>query len=69
MHNGLIADFSALKRDLVLDVDPSLFPYIEGQTDSEVLFFLALTLGLETTRRRRWPARSGWSRRPGAGAV
>ena len=47
MHNGLVADFSALKRDLVLDVDPSLFPYIAGQTDSEVLFFLALTLGLD----------------------
>jgi predicted glutamine amidotransferase len=47
MHNGLINDLSAVKRDLVLDVDPSLFPYIEGQTDSEVLFFLALTLGLE----------------------
>jgi predicted glutamine amidotransferase len=47
MHNGLINDFSALKRDLVLDVDPSLFPYIEGQTDSEVLFYLALTLALE----------------------
>ena len=47
MHNGVVADFSALKRDLVLDVDPSLFPYIEGQTDSEVLFFLALTLGLD----------------------
>jgi predicted glutamine amidotransferase len=47
MHNGVVDDFSALKRDLVLDVDPSLFPYIEGQTDSEVLFFLALTLGLD----------------------
>jgi predicted glutamine amidotransferase len=47
MHNGLINGFHAVKRDLVLDVDPSLFPYIEGQTDSELLFFLALTLGLE----------------------
>jgi predicted glutamine amidotransferase len=47
MHNGLIADFPAVKRDLVLDVDPSLFATIEGQTDSEVLFHLALTLGLE----------------------
>jgi predicted glutamine amidotransferase len=46
MHNGLVNDFSAVKRDLVLDIDPSLFPYLEGQTDSEVLFFLALTLGL-----------------------
>lgn len=47
MHNGLINGFDALKRDLVLDVDPALFPLIRGQTDSEVLFFLALTLGLE----------------------
>jgi glutamine amidotransferase len=47
MHNGVVNDFSALKRDLVLDVDPSLFPHLEGQTDSEVLFFLALTLGLD----------------------
>ena len=47
MHNGLINDFPAVKRDLVLDIDPSLFPTIEGQTDSEVLFHLALTLGLE----------------------
>ena len=47
MHNGLINDFPAVKRDLVLEVDPSLYPSIEGQTDSEVIFYLALTLGLE----------------------
>jgi predicted glutamine amidotransferase len=47
MHNGLIRDFPAVKRDLVLAVDPSLYPSIEGSTDSEVFFFLALTLGLE----------------------
>lgn len=47
MHNGLIRDFTAVKRDLVLAVDASLYPYIEGSTDSEVLFFLALTFGLE----------------------
>lgn len=47
MHNGLINGFSTLKRDLVLDIDPAVFPAIEGQTDSEVLFFLGLTLGLE----------------------
>jgi predicted glutamine amidotransferase len=28
-------------------VDPDLFPSIEGSTDSEVMFFLALTFGLE----------------------
>jgi glutamine amidotransferase len=47
MHNGLIADFATVKRELVLAVDPSLYPEIAGQADSEVLFFLALTLGLE----------------------
>jgi glutamine amidotransferase len=47
MHNGSIADFRGVKRDLVLGVDPSLYPYIEGSTDSEVMFFLALTFGLD----------------------
>ncbi len=31
----------------MLAVDPSLFPHIEGSTDSELLFHLALTEGLE----------------------
>jgi glutamine amidotransferase len=48
MHNGLIREFHAVKRDLVLAVDPSLYPEIEGTTDTEVFFHLALTLGLET---------------------
>jgi glutamine amidotransferase len=47
MHNGLIRDFHTLKRDLVLAVDPELYPSIKGSTDSEVFFYLALTLGLE----------------------
>jgi glutamine amidotransferase len=47
MHNGFVADWHAVKRDLVLAVDPALFPLIEGSADSEVLFYLALTLGLE----------------------
>lgn len=47
MHNGLIARFPEVKRDLVLAVEPALFPEIEGSTDSELLFFLALTFGLE----------------------
>jgi predicted glutamine amidotransferase len=47
MHNGYINEFAKIKRDLVLAVDPSLYPEIQGQTDSEVLFFLALTFGLE----------------------
>ena len=47
MHNGLIREFPTVKRDLALAVDPALYPEIEGSTDSEVFFFLALTLGLE----------------------
>lgn len=46
MHNGSISGFSTYKRDLVLDVDPSLYPSIQGTTDSEVLFHLAFTYGL-----------------------
>ena len=47
MHNGVVSDWLTVKRDLTLAVDPSLYPLIEGTTDSEVLFYLAVTLGLE----------------------
>jgi predicted glutamine amidotransferase len=47
MHNGLIRDFPRVKRELVLAVDDSLFASIEGTTDSETMFYLALTFGLE----------------------
>jgi glutamine amidotransferase len=47
MHNGYINEFGTIKRDLILAVDPSLYPEIKGQADTEVLFFLALTFGLE----------------------
>jgi predicted glutamine amidotransferase len=46
MHNGFIDGFAAIKRDLVLAVDESLFPEIKGTADTEVLFYLALTFGL-----------------------
>ncbi len=47
MHNGYINEFATIKRDLVLAVDPSLYPQIKGQADTEVLFYLALTFGLQ----------------------
>lgn len=47
MHNGFLSDFIKYKRDLTFAVDPSLYPAIHGTTDSEVLFHLALTLGLQ----------------------
>ncbi|MFF4356582.1 class II glutamine amidotransferase [Streptomyces sp. NPDC001604] len=46
MHNGMINGFRLLRRDLALAVDPALYPDIEGSTDSELMFFLALTFGL-----------------------
>lgn len=45
-HNGEISGFAAMKRELTFDVDPALYPAILGNTDSEVCFFLALSLGL-----------------------
>jgi predicted glutamine amidotransferase len=47
MHNGAIRDFDRVKRSLVLEVDPELYAHIEGSTDSELFFYLALTYGLE----------------------
>jgi glutamine amidotransferase len=47
MHNGLVRDFATVKRDLAFAVEPSLYPRIEGSTDSELFFYLALTFGLE----------------------
>ena len=40
-------EFPRMRRDLLLSVDPELLPEIEGSTDSELLFYLALTFGLE----------------------
>lgn len=47
MHNGSIAGFRRIRRDLMVAVDPALYPTIEGTTDSELLFHLALTYGLQ----------------------
>jgi glutamine amidotransferase len=47
MHNGEIHGWLAVKRDLVMAIDPSLYTAVEGTTDSEIMFYLALTFGLE----------------------
>ncbi|MEV7724076.1 class II glutamine amidotransferase [Streptomyces sp. NPDC087917] len=47
MHNGSIAGFHLMRRELCLLVDPALFNDIEGTTDSEVMFYLAVTFGLD----------------------
>jgi glutamine amidotransferase len=47
VHNGYIADHQRLRRDLLFAVRPDLFTNIRGSTDSELMFHLALTFGLE----------------------
>lgn len=47
VHNGYVAGFDRLRRDLMLAIDPSLFGRIRGSTDTEVVFYLALSYGLE----------------------
>ena len=46
VHNGYVAGYQRLRRDLLLAVHPDLFGNIAGSTDSELLFHLALTFGL-----------------------
>jgi predicted glutamine amidotransferase len=47
VHNGFVDQYERLRRDLLLAVDPAYFDGIQGTTDSELLFHLALTFGLE----------------------
>ena len=46
MHNGAIRGISRDQARSVDDGRSALYPDIEGSTDSEALFFLALTFGL-----------------------
>lgn len=47
VHNGMIAGFAQMRRDLLLRIDPELFAGVAGSTDSETVFHLALSEGLE----------------------
>ncbi|MFJ4978202.1 class II glutamine amidotransferase [Streptomyces coeruleorubidus] len=47
MHNGAITDFHLIRRELSLLVEPGLYSDIEGTTDSEMMFYLAITFGLD----------------------
>jgi glutamine amidotransferase len=45
VHNGYLGGFRDARRDLMLAIDPALFN-VDGSTDTEVVFHLALTFGL-----------------------
>jgi glutamine amidotransferase len=47
VHNGQIARFELLRQELMAKVAPQYFENILGSTDSEMMFHLALTYGLE----------------------
>jgi predicted glutamine amidotransferase len=47
VHNGLISGFAEMRRELLMAIDPRLFRGVTGSTDSETLFYLALSYGLE----------------------
>ncbi len=47
MHNGLVREHARLRRDMLVAIAPELLPCVEGSSDSEVMFHLALTFGLD----------------------
>lgn len=46
-HNGYVNHFEHIRRDLQFDIAPEFFSVLKGTTDSETLFLLALTYGLQ----------------------
>jgi glutamine amidotransferase len=46
MHNGQIGDYLKIRRDIDLRITPELYPYREGSTDTEAMFYLTMSNGL-----------------------
>jgi glutamine amidotransferase len=46
-HNGAIEGFDTIRRQLDMAIAPELYPHKFGSTDTETMFFLALTHGLQ----------------------
>ena len=47
VHNGAIDGYEKIRRELLFAVAPELFNSIEGTTDSELMFYLALSFGMD----------------------
>jgi predicted glutamine amidotransferase len=52
MHNGQIADFARIRRELEAKLPDELYHARRGTTDSELLFLLALAYGLNDDPRK-----------------
>ena len=46
-HNGEVEGFHKMRRELMLELSPERFNHIQGTTDTEVCFHLALELGMD----------------------
>jgi predicted glutamine amidotransferase len=46
VHNGYVGGFRKMRRALMLAIDSDLFADVQGSTDTEAIFYLAITLGL-----------------------
>jgi glutamine amidotransferase len=47
VHNGYVGSLPELRRELMLAIDPPRFADVTGSTDTEIVFHLALSFGLE----------------------
>lgn len=47
VHNGLLRGYQQYRHAMLCDVDPKYMPDLKGSADSEVMFLLALSYGLE----------------------
>jgi glutamine amidotransferase len=65
VHNGEIFGIEKMRRDLLIHVEAKLFEGILGSTDSELMFYLALTLGLEQDPLRALSRMAGLVERTG----
>ncbi len=52
MHNGQIGDYKLVRRELEALIDDKYYCSRQGSTDSELIFYLMLSFGLETDSRR-----------------
>lgn len=47
LHNGLINEYDRVRRDLAFAISPELYHLIQGTTDSEIMFLLSLSFGMQ----------------------
>ena len=48
VHNGLINEFEKIHHDLAFPLSPDLFDLKLGSADSELMFLLAISVGLKS---------------------